>query len=168
MTITAHASHRAPNEAEAIHDAAERLAALWMRSYESSDGRVSPSQLRTLLLIDRAPAEAPLTVTRLADELGAMVSSASRLCDRLVAAGLIEREPSPHSRREVQLRLTVDGRRVVDTLRASRVAELRAVLRRMTKPERTALLEGLRAFRRALDGGTPIPRRRHAGEGTPD
>lgn len=155
MTITAHANRQEPDEAETIHDAAERLAVLWLRSYESPDGRVSPSQLRTLLLVEQAEAAVPLSVSRLAEELGAMVSSASRLCDRLVAAGLLEREPSPQSRREIRLHLTGAGRRLVEELRARRVHELRTLLHHMSSAERTALLDGLRGLRRAADAARP-------------
>ncbi|MGH8888897.1 MAG: hypothetical protein ACRDV3_03955, partial [Acidothermaceae bacterium] len=64
-------------EVAAIHDAAEALVATWAHSYESAEGRVSTSQLRAIIAIDRAGC---LTVSQLADDLGAMVSSASRLC----------------------------------------------------------------------------------------
>lgn len=139
------------DDVAAIHDAAEALAATWSRSYESAEGRISPSQLRALIAVDRAGS---LTVSQLADDLGAIVSSASRLCDRLVAAGYLQRDHSPHSKRQVLVRLTGDGRRLLDEIRTHRLGSLHAVLRRMAKSERQALLRGLRAWERAQTEGS--------------
>lgn len=149
MTATVRATREPSNEVEAIHDAAERLVALWTRAYESAEGRVSPSQLRTLLAVNRC---GPITVTALAGELEAMVSSVTRLCDRLVAAGYVDRGTSPTSRREVMITLTKAGRRLLDEIRAHRLGELAAVLSRVPAADREALLAGLTAFENA-DGG---------------
>lgn len=149
MTATVRATREPSDEVEAIHDAAERLVALWTRAYESAEGRVSPSQLRTLLAIDRCE---PITVTALAGELEAMVSSVTRLCDRLVAAGYVDRSASPTSRREVMITLSKAGRRLLDEIRAHRLGELAAVLGRIQAGDRAALLAGLTAFGDA-DGG---------------
>lgn len=149
MTATVRATREPSDEVEAIHNAAERLVALWTRAYESAEGRVSPSQLRTLLAVDRCE---PVTVTALASELEAMVSSVTRLCDRLVAAGYVDRGTSPTSRREVMIRLTKAGRRLLDEIRAHRLGELAAVLGRLQPEEREALLAGLTAFGNADEG----------------
>ena len=146
MTAAVRPSTRPSDEVEAIHDAAESLAALWTRAYESAEGRVSPSQLRTLLTIAR---HEPITVTALAGELQAMVSSVTRLCDRLVAAGYVDRAGSPTSRRQVLITLTQAGRRLLDEIRAHRLAELAAALSRLRASERDALLTGLTALRDA-------------------
>lgn len=146
MTAVVRASTRPSGEVEAIHDAAESLAALWTRAYESAEGRVSPSQLRTLLAIAR---QEPITVTTLAGELQAMVSSVTRLCDRLVAAGYVERAASPTSRRQVLITLTRAGRRLLEEIRAYRLAELATALSRVRASDRDALLTGLTALRDA-------------------
>ena len=81
-----------------------------------------------------------------------MVSSVTRLCDRLVAAGYVDRGTSPTSRREVMITLTKAGRRLLDEIRAHRLGELAAVLSRVPAADREALLAGLTAFENA-DGG---------------
>jgi DNA-binding MarR family transcriptional regulator len=146
MTATVRATREPSDEVAAIHDAAARLVALWTRPYESAEGRVSPSQLRTLLAVGRCE---PITVTALAGELEAMVSSVTRLCDRLVAAGYVDRGASPTSRREVMITLTRPGRRLLDEIRAQRLGELAAVLNRLRPRDREALLAGLTAFENA-------------------
>jgi DNA-binding MarR family transcriptional regulator len=117
-----------------------------MRSQTSADGRVSPSQLRALVLIEETGL---LPVTQLADEMGAMVSSASRLCDRLVAAGLVERRTSSANRRVTFICLTTAGTKLLAGMRQARLAELSALMNGMSVAERDGLLEGLLALREA-------------------
>ena len=75
-----------------------------------------------------------------------MLSSASRLCERLVAAGLVERSPSVINRRELTLSLTTDGEQLLAELDRQRREEIAAVLAQMPAPARTALITGLQAF----------------------
>ena len=116
---------------------------VWSRAQEGLGTRVSPSQLRALLVVDR---HGEINVNGLAVELGAVPSSASRLCDRLAAAGLLRRESSPHSRRAVLLRLTGDGQRLLAELAAARRADLAEVLARMSPAGRAGLLAGVAEF----------------------
>jgi DNA-binding MarR family transcriptional regulator len=125
-----------------------------LRSRTSTDGRLSPSQLRALILIDEAGL---LPVTQLAEEMGAMVSSASRLCDRLVAAGLVERRASEASRRVTFIRLTTTGTRLLAGMRDARLAELSSLMHGMSAAERDGLLRGLLALREA-DEQRPVRR----------
>jgi DNA-binding MarR family transcriptional regulator len=149
-----------PAEVAAAVEAATRALVITLgRAEEEVLPRVSVSQLRALLIISR---EAPANLNRLAEELGAIPSSASRLCDRLVAAGLVTRRTGSVDRREVELRVSADGQRLVDRLREARVAELAAVLATMPPDGQRALLVGLREFQRAADrldvatGGAPV------------
>jgi len=105
--------------------------------------------LRALLIIGR---QAPTNLNQLAEELGAIPSSASRLCDRLVAAGLVTRRTGSTDRREVELRVSVEGQRLLDQLREFRQAEVALVLAGMNAASRRALLAGLSDFQRAAEG----------------
>jgi DNA-binding MarR family transcriptional regulator len=87
-----------------------------------------------------------------------MVSSVTRLCDRLVAAGYVDRGASPTSRRQVMVTLTNDGRRLLEEIRAQRLGELAAVLSRVPAADREALLTGLTALQKA-DGSARSRRR---------
>lgn len=143
--------------AAAVEAATRALVITLGRAEEEVLPRVSVSQLRALLIISR---QAPANLNQLADELGAIPSSASRLCDRLVAAGLITRRTGSVDRREVELRVSAEGQRLVDHLRETRVSELAAVLATMSPDGQRALLAGLREFQRAadrLDGGEVGP-----------
>jgi DNA-binding MarR family transcriptional regulator len=129
--------------AAAIEAAAWPLNAIWARAPEIVQSRVSAPQARALRAIDQ---HGPLNLNRLADELGVMPSSASRLCDRLVAAGLINRAFSETSRREITLTLRPAGSQLLAALQAARRAEIAAVLGGMSPAGVHALLYGLREF----------------------
>ncbi len=105
--------------------------------------RLSPQQLRALRALQAAPG---LNLTALAERLDTGLPTASRLCDRLEAAGLLERESHPRKRREVQLRPTAQGLRVLEDVAGRRVHALVAVLEAMEPAERLALARGLAAF----------------------
>jgi DNA-binding MarR family transcriptional regulator len=134
--------------AAAVEAATGALVIALGRGEEAILPRVSVSQLRALLIIDRRE---PTNLNQLADELGAIPSSASRLCDRLVAAGLLTRRTSSTDRREVELRVSAEGRRLLAQLRESRREQLASVLAAMDPAGRHALLAGLREFQRAAD-----------------
>ncbi|MEU7422982.1 MarR family transcriptional regulator [Streptomyces sp. NPDC040750] len=120
--------------------AMELLEVLWGRA---STAPASPSQMRVLLMLEHQDG---INLRTLADSLASTPPSTSRLCDRLVAAGFIERMVSPVDRREVRLHLSGRGRAFLDDLRGRREHELRAVLELMPAAKRAALLEGLEAF----------------------
>lgn len=120
--------------------AAELLEVLWGRA---STAPASASQLRVLLILEHHEG---INLRTLADSLASTPPSTSRLCDRLQAAGFIDRETSPTNRREVRLYLSGHGRAFLADLRERRQRELRAVLDVMPAAKRAALLEGLEAF----------------------
>src|SRR5690349_3435991 len=132
--------------AAAVEAASSALVIALGRAEERVLPRVSVSQLRALLIISR---QAPTNLNQLAEELGAIPSSASRLCDRLVAAGLVTRRPGSVDRREVELRVSAEGQRLLDQLRGFRQAEVARVLAGMNTAARHALLAGLGDFQRA-------------------
>ncbi|NVI89154.1 MarR family transcriptional regulator [Actinomadura sp. BRA 177] len=131
----------AVDSAAALDDAASTLMNIWSRAHNAPDVPVPSTQLRALFVLERGP----VNISSLAGELGALVSSASRLCDRLEAAGLLTRDPG-RDRREVTVRLSADGRALLGRLRGRRLEELARVLEMMPASARAALLRGLTEF----------------------
>src|SRR3954452_21323566 len=70
-------------------------------------GDLSPVQLRALTVLQE---NSGVNLNDLAQVMGVTVSTTSRLVARLVAAGLVDRKPSPQTRREIRLTLTPAGR----------------------------------------------------------
>ncbi|WP_442809463.1 MarR family transcriptional regulator [Streptomyces sp. NBC_01335] len=123
------------------------LAVLWGRAQANTPaGPTSPSQLRALLAIERREGG---NMRALGEALGSTPPATSRLCDRLEAAGLVERRLSPASRREIELYLSRPGRALLEEIRAGQVREVSLVLAAMQPEAAEALREGLAAFRDA-------------------
>ncbi|WP_306437577.1 MarR family transcriptional regulator [Streptomyces sp. XY006] len=122
--------------------------------------RLSLHQLRALRALESA---AELNLTALAEHLEIGLPAASRLCDRLEAAGLLERAWHPRKRREVRLALSVQGRHVLEDVAARRSRALAEVLAGMKASELALLSRGMKAFltghelarRNGVWGGTP-------------
>jgi DNA-binding MarR family transcriptional regulator len=89
----------------------------------------------------------------LADYLGVNPSTINRMVERLIAAGLVDRQPNPESRREVVLDLTPTGSRTVTRVTQQRRREISRIVARMPEERRTGLVEALEAFTEA--GGEP-------------
>jgi DNA-binding MarR family transcriptional regulator len=120
------------------------------RSLEELGAAVPPAQMRALLIIGGAGS---LNLSRLAEALGASASAASRLVDRMQAAGLLTRDRAAASRREIVLVPTESGLRLADWVRGRRRAALSQVLQAMTPDGRQALARGLRELSAGTAGG---------------
>lgn len=111
-------------------------------------GRLSVVQLRALTVLRAL--DGP-NLGRLAAGMGVTVSTASRLVDRLVTAGLVDRRPSARSRRELALTVTAEGRGILDRYDDLRLAELRLLLERLPDERRTDAVAVLAEFAGATE-----------------
>jgi DNA-binding MarR family transcriptional regulator len=132
--------------ASAVESTAEALVRVLDTARLAQVPAIPPAQLRVLTIV---AANRHTNMSRLAEALDVVPSSASRLCDRLEATGLLRRVPDPRDRREVRLLLTSAARRLLDDLRARRQQALATVLERMTPAARDELVRALRAFETA-------------------
>jgi len=96
----------------------------------------------------------------LAGRLGLAESSVTRLVDRLVSAGLVDRRSTPGDRRCIEAGLTPEGRKVMRRVRTERREFLREILETLEPAERGELVrllgrvsEALRARRSATPAG---------------
>lgn len=135
---------RVSDVAAAVESTAESLLSVLDGARIAQSPAVPPTQLRVLTII--AAGDAHTNMSRLAGALDVVPSSASRLCDRLEATGLLRRVPDPRDRREVRLMLTPAARRMLDDLRRRRRQALEKVLDRMTPAGREDLVRALAAF----------------------
>jgi DNA-binding MarR family transcriptional regulator len=117
------------------------------RAVEEIGPAVPPAQLRALLIIER---DGSLNLNRLATSLGASASAASRLLDRMQAAGLVSRDRAAASRREILVIPTESGQRLAEWVRSRRRAALTVLLEGMTADGRESLTRGLTEL---ADGG---------------
>lgn len=131
----------------AVLTASRLLVAVSARSLAAARDRVTLPQFRMLVVL--AGGETKLVA--LADRLAVNPSTAMRMVDRLTAAGLVDRRTNPVDRRENVLRLTAEGRRIVDDVTARRRHEIAAIVARMPPAQRGGLVAALRAFTDAGD-----------------
>lgn len=144
-------SHEA---ARAACDLIEALEVLWEHGRDTATTPISTSQLRVLYALER---DGGINLRTLGEMLGSAPSSVSRLCDRLKAVGLVERSPSPVSRRELELCLTGRGKSYLGELRKRRELDLTAALDAMPPERYEDLLGGLQSLGRAFGEMEPGP-----------
>ncbi|GGJ96863.1 hypothetical protein GCM10010123_28560 [Pilimelia anulata] len=116
---------RAGPDADSLDALADVVMACTDRAREATAPRLSHLQLQALTAIDR---HGELNLGSLSELLFTVMSSTSRLCDRLEATGLIERHPREENRREIVLSVSADGRRLLDRLREHRRVALASAL----------------------------------------
>jgi len=134
----------------AMLTASRLLVAISARSLAAVEERVTLPQFRMLVVLATG---GETNLVTLADRLAVNPSTAMRMVDRLVAAGLVDRRANPDNRRAIVLRLTEAGRKIVDDVTARRRAEIATVVARMPPRHRTGMVAALSAFTAA--GGEP-------------
>jgi len=135
-----------PAQVDAVVDATRVVGALIAESLAELDPPLTMPQWRVLVLAS----EAPCNVTAVADDLRVHLSNATRLCDRLVDAGLLSRERSQRDRRHVMLTLTADGRRLHAAAMAHRRRRVERAMAHLDPEEQTKLADALTSLARAL------------------
>jgi len=140
--VTAHATDERLDISQLMFASRAILAAA-VRALESVDSSVSVPQMRVLVLLWTGE---PLNLSAVAEGLGVNASNASRTCDRLVSAELVNRGEGTIDRRHVTLTLTPRGRTFVERLMERRERELATIVARMGERERGRLMTALEPF----------------------
>lgn len=131
---------------EAVLSASRALVALSARSIAGVRDVTLP-QYRMLVVLSGGPTN----LSGLAGALDVAPSTALRMVDRLISAGLVERTVRPENRRETHLSLTPSGRRTVSRVTTRRRRDLRAVIALLPADVRVELPKALGAFAEAAD-----------------
>ncbi|HTQ22755.1 MarR family transcriptional regulator [Mycobacterium sp.] len=138
------------DQIDAVLRASRALVGVAAASIADADDVVTLPQFRVLVMLHT---RGPLNLAAVAAGLEVNPSNASRTCDRLSKAGLLDRRELPQDRRNVTLTLTEAGRRLVDSVTRHRRVAIERVLRKMSAPERDRLAKALSAF--ATAAGEP-------------
>ncbi|KIE25949.1 MarR family transcriptional regulator [Streptomyces sp. MUSC 125] len=137
----------------AVLTASRLLVAVSARSLAEVEERVTLPQFRMLVVLS---IRGTTKLVALAELLQVAPSTAMRMVDRLIAAGLADRRTNPDNRRETLLQLTEEGRRTVEDVTARRRAEIAEIVEGLGPTQRLALIEALNAFNKA-GGELPAP-----------
>lgn len=130
-------------ELDVVQAACRVLVAISSQSIAAVEDLVDLTQFRALVIIG---SRGSVSLGELADAARMHLSTASRMCDRLVAQGLIDRADDPDNRRQLILTLTDAGRRVVKDVMDQRRAAVQPMLAAMPKTRRAELVALLQEF----------------------
>jgi DNA-binding MarR family transcriptional regulator len=130
---------RVASENSALVRAARTFVGMSVRAADKL-GPVSLVQLRALAVIDEIDGA---NLMQLSLGMGVTVSTASRLVDRLVGAGLVDRRPSEVTRREITICLTEQGRALLGRYDDLRLEALHKRLDQLPARRRAAVIKAL-------------------------
>jgi DNA-binding MarR family transcriptional regulator len=126
-----------------IEHASRVFVAITSRVLDELDTSISQAGLRALLVLDD---HGGCTLGELAHRVPLSQSATSRMVDRLVLSGLVQRSPRPGDRRQLQVSMTPAGRALVTRLTERRRALIEEIVADLTTADRAELLRGLAAF----------------------
>ena len=139
-----------PEQVEAVMRASRALVGIAAASIAAVEDVVTVPQLRVMMMI---ATRGPMNLSGVAGGLGVSAPNASRIVERLLRAGMVDRRDDPGDRRQVVLTLTDDGQALIGRVTRHRRAGIRTVLRGMDEPDRDRLVMALDAF--AAAAGEP-------------
>jgi DNA-binding MarR family transcriptional regulator len=131
------------DQVDAVMFASRALVGITAASIAEVDDRVTLPQLRTMMMI---ATRGPMNLVAVAAGLGVSSPNASRICDRLLKAGMLDRSEDLQDRRHITLTLTADGDALVARLIRYRRNAIRKILRTMTPRERDDLVIAMNGF----------------------
>ena len=133
-------SHEQDALINAVLLASRAVVAIAARSLSAAPAHITLPQYRVLVMLATRGPQFP---TVLAAELRVAPSSVTRLCDRLVAKGLIDRGEAPDSRRQIVVTISPAGRSVVDAVNSVRRQEIGRLVTAVPPERRSQTIEAL-------------------------
>ena len=114
---------------------------------------VTVQQFRALAYLRRRPGD---SLSDVADYLGLTPPTASRMIDALVKRGLAVREPVPGNRRQVQLRISRAGNRILDAAIDATLDEIERRLRTVSAQRRRRIVDALDDMSQIFEPSKPF------------
>lgn len=140
-----------PEQVDAVLRASRALVGIAAASMSGIDEVATVPQFRVMVILF---SRGPSNLAAVADELRVNPSNASRICDRLIKAGLLRRGESPVDRRHISLTLTPRGRQLVEKVNRRRRSAIERVLGDIPASERDVIADALAAFADAAGEAT--------------
>lgn len=128
---------------EAVMAAARVLVGLSARAVAAVDDVVTLPQMRVLMMV---ASRKGVNLAAVANALGVHPSNGTRVVDRLVQAGLLDRRDDPNDRRNLVLELTAHGRDLVERINDHRRAAIVEILQEMPAEHRDRIGPALLSF----------------------
>lgn len=109
---------------------------------------VSLAQCHALVEVGRSE---KISLKELANMLRIDISTMSRTVDKIVKNGYVERKTSETDRRSVEIKLTKRGKELFDQIENSMNAKYKDIFDRISKDDRTNVLNSLEVIVKAFD-----------------
>jgi MarR family transcriptional regulator for hemolysin len=136
---------------ERFSNALHSTARGWRQAVDQRLKYLGMSQASWMTIAVAAKAGAPLSQSELADRLGVEGATMVAMIDRLVRAGLVQREPSTVDRRIKRVVITVAGQRLYDTVKAEATAVRKELLANVDPTKLAAATEVLEELNGMFD-----------------
>lgn len=146
VTSSSSAESDAEAMVTALLTASRLLVSVSARSLAAVEEALTLPQFRMLVVLHT---RGPLSLSQLASELDVQPSTALRMFERLLAAGMVTRTTAVNDRRTSAISLTDDGRRTVMETTGRRRADIARIVAAMPAADRRGLVDALRAFAEA-------------------
>ncbi len=137
------------DDVEAVLASTRDIGGLIARTLALVEPSVTMPQWRVIVLAS----DGGCNVSTIAADLGIHPSNATRLCDRLVRQGLLERRRADEDRRQVLVTLTEEGQRFHREAMERRRRAVTRAMESMSTADREALAAALPVFAAALAAG---------------
>jgi DNA-binding MarR family transcriptional regulator len=139
------------DQVDAVMRVTRALVGITAASIADLDDRVTVPQLRVMMMI---ATRGEMNLATVAAGLGVGAPNASRICDRLLKAGMVDRREDPGDRRHIALTVTPQGRALLERMNRHRRNAIRRALGTMTTRDRNQLVAALEVFADAV--GEPL------------
>jgi len=137
---------------DAVLSASRVLVAVAARSLgDRAEEEVTLTQYRTLVVL---ASRGPQSLAALARAVDVTPPTATRMCDRLIRKGLIERRHERGDRRLIRLALAPKGQELVSAVTERRRAEIARLLAAIPVEQQAALVDSLQ---RLTDAAGEVP-----------
>jgi DNA-binding MarR family transcriptional regulator len=123
--------------------ASRALVAIVARSFAEADVPITLQQWRVLVIVSSF---GPLSSGGLARWMEVHPSKATRMCDSLAKARLLNRREDPDDRRRTVLSLTSKGEQLVDALHGHRRQAIASILEQLPASSRRRLAVAMKEF----------------------
>ena len=136
-------------DVDAVVASTREIGGLIARTLALVEPSVTMPQWRVIVLASQGGCN----VSTIATDLKIHPSNATRICDRLVRQGLVERQQAEHDRRQVIVQLTRAGEQFHQSAMALRRRAVAEAMDSMASEDRESLARALPAFAAALSSG---------------
>lgn len=134
-----------PDLAEQLMNLSFRLARQMRKRMTSAAKDVNLVQVHAMAMVDEHEG---ITMKELAAQLKITSPSATSFVQRLVAAGCVERFTDPRNRKQIHLRLTAAGRKLLAAKKEERMLIMRGLISQIEEKDRAELI---RIFTRLVE-----------------